>query len=536
MHTSLIISITFIAGLSAHLIRLPPLLGFLLAGFVLHGLGVAQTPIITTLSDLGVTLLLFTVGLKLNIRTLLRTEVWGSAITHLGASFGLYIGVLSLLKWTGLAAAASLGQNGILIAAFALCFSSTVYAVKTLEEKSEMQSLYGRVAVGILIMQDLFAVVFLSASTGQLPSPWALSLLLLIPLRPWLFKLLERVGHGELQLICGFFLAFVLGADLFSLVGIKPDLGALMVGMLLAGHRGANGLAKSLFAFKEIFLVAFFLSVGMSHMPNWETLGIALLLTGALVVKTLLYLAVMLLFRLRSRTAFLGALSLGNYSEFGLIVTALAVQRGWLDGQWMVILALSLSLSFLLTAPLHQQADQIYQHLRPRLKRLQRKRLHIDDQPINLGQKEVVILGMGRIGTGAYDQLIHDFPYGIIGIDTDLDKVQKHTEQNRAVIQGDATDSDFWERLVLSQQIKLVLLAMPQHRGNEYALEQLKRRQFNVKIAAITQYQDDYESLKRLGADKVYNLYNEAGSGFAKHVMHNQLIDVQEHSDIEPTK
>ncbi|MDO6575407.1 cation:proton antiporter domain-containing protein, partial [Staphylococcus pasteuri_A] len=84
----------------------------------------------------------------------------------------------------GISSIGELSSTGIVVLSFALCFSSTVFAVKVLEDKSEMNALYGRVAIGILIMQDIFAVVFLAATTGKLPTMYAPFLLLLLPLRP----------------------------------------------------------------------------------------------------------------------------------------------------------------------------------------------------------------------------------------------------------------------------------------------------------------------------------------------------------------
>ncbi len=523
MDISILISVTFLAGLLAHLAHLPPLIGFLAAGFALREIGFEQNEMISTAADLGVTLLLFTVGLKLDIRTLFKREVWGTASAHIITNILLFVGALSAVKWLGISSISELSSNGVLVVAFALCFSSTVFAVKALEDKSEMNALYGRVAIGILIMQDIFAVIFLASTTGKLPTIYAPLLLLLLPLRPLLYRLLNRVGHGELQLVLGFFLTFVVGAHLFNMVGLKADLGALIVGMLLAGHPAASGMAKALFSFKELFLVAFFLSIGLSSELNLESVYIALFLVAILVIKSAFYLLYLLTFRLRSRTAFLGALSLANYSEFGLIVTAVAVHLGWIGNEWMAILAVAVSLSFLISAPIHKNADIVYQYLRPQLKRLQRKKLHLEDQPIELGQMQVVILGMGRIGEGAYDMLQQHYPDLVLGIDTNLDKIQHQIESGRAVIQGDATDSDFWEKLAPSKHLKLVLLAMPHHHGNQYALKQLKNGEFNAKIAAIAQFADEAEKLKRLGADEVFNLYNEAGAGFAEHV-HSQLI------------
>jgi len=115
-----------------------------------------------------------------------------------------------------------------------------------------MLSLHGRVAIGILIIQDVAAAVFLAVSAGKAPTLWALLLMLLVPLRPILHAMLVRVGHGELLAMYGLLLALG-GAELFELVGLKGDVGALVVGVLMASHSKSEELAKTLWVSK-IFL------------------------------------------------------------------------------------------------------------------------------------------------------------------------------------------------------------------------------------------------------------------------------------------
>lgn len=261
------IALAFAAGYIAHLVRLPPLIGFLAAGFILNALGQQSTDALEQVADLGVTLLLFTIGLKLNLSTLLRREVWGAATLHMLGSTVVLAVALFALKAAGLALMADVGMSGVLVLGFALSFSSTVFAVKVLEDRSEITSLYGRVAIGILIMQDIFAVLFITASGGEIPSPWALALVLLWPAAKLLRALLDRVGHGDLQVLYGAFLALVIGYSLFEAVGIKGDMGALVVGMLLASHPATAGLAKSLFHLKELFLVGFFSASAWAACP-----------------------------------------------------------------------------------------------------------------------------------------------------------------------------------------------------------------------------------------------------------------------------
>ena len=143
-----------------------------------------------------------------------------------------------------------------------------MYAVKVLEDRDDMRAFYGKVAIGILIMQDIFAVIFLTVSEAKYPSVWALSLLLLPVIRKILFKLLNAAGHGELLVLSGLFFALGAGFEYFVSIGISGDLGALVFGALLACHPKASDLSKSLFSFKELMLVGFFLSVGMQGLPT----------------------------------------------------------------------------------------------------------------------------------------------------------------------------------------------------------------------------------------------------------------------------
>ncbi len=509
------IALAFVAGLGAQLLRLPPLIGFLAAGFVLNGLGFERTPMLDTIANLGVTLLLFTIGLKLELRTLLRKEVWAAATVHIVGSTLLLAALLFVLKLLGLALARDLGWSAMVLLGFALSFSSTVFAVKVLEERSELGSLYGRIASGVLVMQDVFAVIFLSASTGSLPSPWALGLVLLWPATKWLRLLIDRVGHGDLQVLYGAFLALVVGYALFEAVGVKGDLGALVVGMMLASHPATAGLAKSLFHIKELFLVGFFLSVGLVAMPDVSMVVMALLLMLVLPLKTGLYYIVLMRFGLRTRTGVLSTLSLTNYSEFGLIVAALAAASGWLSPEWLVVISLTVAGSFVLAAPLNAAGERVYARFKGLLSALQSNSLLAADQPIAVEQVDAIVLGMGQIGSGAYMRLLQGHGMRVLGVDSDETKLAAHQAAGRLVIDGDAVDSDFWDKLVLTDTVKLVLLAMPGHAGNVYALSQLKNRAFSGRIAAIVRYPEEIEVLRRLGADAVYHVYDEAGTAFA---------------------
>ena len=515
----LLISVAFFFGLLAQQFGQPPLVGFLISGFVLHALGQRGGETLETISNLGVTLMLFTIGLKLRLRGLLRPEVWAGTSLHIAATVGTFGLIFLSLGALEVPIFGSITPWTALLLGFALSFSSTVFAVKTLEENGEMGALHGRVAVGILIMQDLFAVLFLTVSTGKLPSWMSVGLLAaLLALRPMMGALMARSGHSELINLCGLFLALVLGWKAFESVSIKGDLGALFVGILAGQHPKSKELAKSLIGITDLLLVGFFLGIGLQGLPNWQEVAVAFLLVLILPFKAALFFALLTRFHLRARTAWMGGLSLGSYSEFGLIVVALAEAKGWLPEDWLVIIAIALALSFLVAAPLNRGAELFYDKLSSWLHRFETPGHHPDDLPVHLDGERIAIFGMGRVGLSAYNVLHRRFPKRVIGFDRDAAKVESHRAAGRNVVLADATDSDFWERVQLKEGIHLVILAMPKHSANMHAAETLKRHGYEGVVAAIAKFDDEITQLLSLGVHTVFDLYSEAGAGFADHV------------------
>ena len=250
--------------------------------------------------------------------------------------------------------------GALLAVASVFAFSSTVLAAKILEQKREMRAFHGRVAIGILIVQDVIAVAILGVY-GASQLDWPAALVLLLPLLKWpLEKLLSLTGHGELLVLLGAVLALGIGGYGFEAIGLSSELGALLTGMLLASHPRAVELSASLWGMKEFFLVGFFLTVGLTEAPSWSTLGLALIPLALIPLKVMLYFLLLLAFGLSARTAFLAGLSLATYSEFGLIVMAAAAKYGLVDNAWVVATAICVALSFAIAAPLNRYAHDIY--------------------------------------------------------------------------------------------------------------------------------------------------------------------------------
>ncbi|MDP3816064.1 cation:proton antiporter family protein [Pseudomonas sp.] len=505
------IAFAFVMGLAARGIGLPPLVGYLGAGFALAGfgeqigVGPRDSLALQHIAHLGVLLLLFTLGLKLKLGNLVRREVIGGGLLHFAISSLVFLPAIMLvldLPW----------QQSLLLA-IALSFSSTVLAAKVLEGKRELRAFHGRLAIGVLIIQDLIALLVMSLASGELPSPWALLLFALPLLRPLLFRLLDASGHEELMVLLGLLLALVLGGYGFERLGLSSELGALAFGALLAGHKRAVELASSLWGIKEVFLVGFFLQIGIGGLPDAQALTFALVMALLLPLKGLLFFGLFLLFRLRARSAFLGSVSLTNYSEFGLIMASVVLP------QWMIPLAITVALSFVISAPLNRLVHPLYERLAKRLTALERDIRHPDEQPVSLGDAQVLVMGMGRTGRAAYDYL-REKGFKVAGLDSDPVVIEQSKQAGRKVLFADGEDPMFWQHLQMPET-DAVILALNDEEAKVIATHKLRGRGFNGLVVSHAMYEDIATRIQQAGADRTYLTMSEAGAGLAEHVFRN---------------
>ena len=493
-------------GLAAWRLGLPPLVGFLVSGFVFGALGMEHSPMLGELAHAGVLLLLFAVGLKLRLKTLLRYEVWGTAVAHLVLSGALGAVVL--------VAATDLSVWMAIVLALALGFSSTVLAAKVLEGNRELRAVHGRVAIGILIVQDLVAVALLAAISVETPSPYALVLLLLPLARPLAARLLDFVGHGELLVLLGAALA-IGGGALFALFGLSAELGALLLGTMLADHRRAQELTNVLWGLKELFLVGFFVEIGLSEPLTWAGVRDAAWLLLFLPLQGIIFFVLLIASGLRARTSFLTSVSLTTYSEFALIVAEVAVANELLAAHWLVVLAVAVAFSFVVAAPLNAFAHELYAFFAPFIDRLERDKRHPDDEPLSLGSAEVLIVGMGRVGSGAYDYM-REHEHNVVGIDSDPAKIESNIRAGRRVAYADAEDPSFWHLLNIDR-LRAIMLAVPDLEAKMRAARALRLRGYRGLLSATHLFPEEYGPIIEAGCDVSYNYYTEAGVGFARH-------------------
>lgn len=518
-----VVILAFCAGLAVRQLGYPPLLGYLAAGFAAHMIGLGDGEDFESLADAGIVLLLFMIGLHLRASELAPRYVWGSAILHMLIALPLTTAVIYTV---GTIYQPLQFQTSIepWILAFALSFSSTVLAVKLFEERGEANSFYASIAIGILVVQDVMAVVYLVVSSGHLPSPWAVLLIGLLVLVPLSRRYLSLLGHGELLLLGG--VIFALGAaELFEALSLKGGLGALVVGMLIGqGNRSkANELYKQLSGLKNLLLIGFFLQIGYYGFPKLELLAVAVVLGILIVLRPLIYFALLTAFGLRARTAWLTGLSLFNYSEFGLIVAAIAAQSGMLGQEWITTLALAMALSFFVATPINKKAHELYRRYQQRLVTHERSKRLPEEVIGSLRGAKIAVLGMGRVGLGAYQSLSDAGHTAIIGIEENYTRAQSLEASGIKCVHGDASDRDFWERTSLVD-CELILVSLSNHREDLQIANLARELGFANVLSIATRFPDEAPALEALNVVPYYR-YGDVGRDFAEH----SLLKLQQH-------
>lgn len=501
------IGTAYLVGLISSRLSFPPLVGYLAAGYILHAFGIESAQTLTHLADIGIELLLFTVGLKIKLRSLLRREVLSVGGLHLFVVTGV-AGIVFLLQGEKTAGGLILGAS--------LAFSSTVLAIKVLEDNGELSSLHGRDVLSILILQDVVAIALLAFADGRQPSYWAFALLLLPLLRPWAHRLLTVSRADELRLLLGVSLALAGGLSAEK-VGVSPDIGALLMGVMLAAHPQIDDLSDKLWSLKEVFLVAFFLQIGLSDLPDPAQVIHAIGLMGMLPLQGILFFVLFLLAGLRARTAFISSLALMTYSEFALITTGAMVKANLLEPEWNSTIALAVAGSLAVAAPLNRNSHELFSRYERFLTRFEKKAWHPDRLPESIGAAEWLVVGMGRTGLSAYLALSRR-EKRVVGLDADPTVLESLLAERRRVIYGDAEDPELWSGLPLDR-VKGIILTLPDFDARCSAVRQLRKRGYIGQIGTICYLTEEQQELGRLGADFMIHPLVEAGNQLARHIL-----------------
>jgi Kef-type K+ transport system membrane component KefB len=405
-------------GIVARLLKQPLLLGYIAAGILVgptEGFAWITPEGIESISELGLILLLFMVGLEIDLKKLRES---GASVATAG------IGQFVLCVALGLAAAPVVAPHltdgyGALYLAVSCALSSTMIVVKLLHDRSELDTLPGRLTLGILVFQDIWAILFLAVQPELAdPSVTVLAvqvvkgiglitaaLLLSRYLLPAVFRTMSAQPELLVLGALGWCFALVLGA---SGLGLSMEIGALVAGIALSTFPYSLDVTSKVISLRDFFITLFFVALGTQvTRPDLSTLGIAALLTAFVVVSRLMTITPLLLWRgMGVRASVVPAINLAQVSEFSLVIVTLGVELGHVGPALLSTIVWSLTLSAVLSSYLITNAHAIQLRLGGVLARFGvREVAHADDAAEAMG-REIMFLGFHRQSSSLVHELL----------------------------------------------------------------------------------------------------------------------------------
>lgn len=508
---SLVLALATVVAVVMQRLRLPLLLGHILTG-VLAGPAVLQIlhgqEVLSVFSQLGITALLFVVGLSLN-PTIIR-EV---------GKVALFTGIGQILFTTvvGFGLTLGLGYPWVtsLFLAVALTFSSTIIIMKLLSDRGEEHSLYGKISMGFLLVQDLVATIILilvsslskDGNLGQallLTAAKTFGLVLLLSLiGRYLLPRLSRMFAQSQELLLLFSVGWGVGmAALFSAVGLSVEIGALAAGVVLASSPYRFEVAAKMKLLRDFFIVLFFVLLG-SHLA-WDS--IAELMPHAIILSLfilignpLIVMAIMRALRYSKKTGFYAGLTVAQISEFSLILMMLLAQKGYVDQRIVSLATIVGIITIAGSTIMILKADTLYSWLAPYLnifeprapiKSRTRKEAH-----------EAYVFGCNRVGVEFIAPLQQKKIKHLV-IDFDPSVIERLKQQGIACRYGDAHDKDFLDELNFAS-CKILISTIPDPETNILLLQKLQKQSPESIMIASANTPEQAERLYESGASYV---------------------------------
>lgn len=507
-----------VVGVAMNKLRQPAILGYILAGVIASTFNLIQHQTGETVSvfgEIGVTLLLFLVGMELSWPKL---KIVGKAAVSTG------IGQIVFTTMGGILLALVLGFEWLtsVYIAIALTFSSTIIIVKLLSEKNDLHSLHGRIAVGMLLVQDFAAILILvllsSLELGEL-SVWSIVQLLIkfgllafvvfISTRYLIPGLVKIAAHStELLFLSSAAWGIGLAAFLaWEPIGFSIEVGGFVAGITLAGSIEQHQILSRLRPLRDFFIMLFFVYLGskltFSDLGNFwlPTLVFSIFV---LLGNPLIVIFIMRSLNYRARTSFMTSLTVAQISEFSLIVIAAGQKLGHIPDNILGLVTVVGALTMTGSTYMILGAENIWKNHSRWLKKIEKPNSRdLEFKPDQLWQNHVVLIGCHRTGWTIWQRLKKKGQRVLI-IDFNPDNVRQLARQGADVLYGDIEDIDNLE-LAHIDKAKVVISTVIDHEATLMLLEYLKdhphRRSLSVIVTAG--YPDEAKKLYQAGADYV---------------------------------
>lgn len=551
-----------IFGFIAVRLRIPALLGYLLAGIVIGPATpgfVADTHIAAELSEIGVMLLMFGVGLHFSIDDLLSVKkiALPGAIVQMAFATLLGLGAASYWGW-------SLGSG--LVFGLCLACASTVVLLKALEARGVLDSINGRIAVGWLVVEDLATVLVLvllpavagllggtgnAVSSGEngllitigqtLLQITAFVMLMLIAGRrflPWLLWQAARTGSRELFTLTVIATAIGIAFGAAKLFSVSFALGAFFAGMVMRESKFSHRAAEESLPLRDAFSVLFFVSVGMLFDPAIvidEPLKVITVVAIIVVGKSTAALILTIALRYPLNTGLVVAASLAQIGEFSFILAGLGVTLGLLSPDGMSLVLAGALVSIALNPLVFLSIEPLRRTLLNRSKLAQSLERSADpyaELPRSTQerylQQQVVIVGYGRVGRGIAEALDkNDVPYVVAEQNREL--VEKLRAEGKAAVSGDAVDPAVLIQAHIAKAAMLVI-AIPDLVGVRQMAETAKTLNPEIEVIVRTHSDEESELLLRDSIGHVFHGDAELAKGISSHILNSVNAKRRGHS------
>jgi Kef-type K+ transport system membrane component KefB len=482
-------------GFLAHILKQPAIIGFIAAGVVAGFFGfqhLSQPELIDSFSSVGIALLLFIVGLEMRFSELKHVGI-SSLITGLGQIIFTLAAGFGILHYF-----LNVPFIPAIYIAIALTFSSTIIVIKLLSEKGDLQSLYGRIVVGFLLVQDFVAIlilVFLSgmqaggdplASFGLVALKGLGMILLTILLSKVFPKVLHLIGTSQ-EMLFLFSIAWSLGVAAIAAspaVGLSIEIGGFLAGLSLASSSEHFQISSKLKPIRDFFIIIFFIGLGLKMMEGVGSIDIAKALILSLFVligNPLIVFLIMNLLGHRARTSFMSSLAVAQISEFSLIVMAMGYRLGHIGQPEVALVTLIGIFTIFCSSYLIIYSEKLYSFLKPLVSlfsiRSSKKGEAETEKPM---KNHIILIGAHRLGRNILNSLTEGKRKFLV-IDFDPKVVSRLTEIGIPVIYGDASDEEIREIAGFSGA-RAIIAAVPNFNDNALILEEAKKANPDVKV------------------------------------------------------
>lgn len=505
LEIGLVLVLATIGGFIANLFRQPLLLAYILVGILIGPIGfglVTDESTIKGLAELGIAFLLFLVGIELNLSKLkeVSKSVIIVAIIQMAASIGAGYLIERLLGFSHITS---------FYIGLALAFSSTAIVVKLMSDKKELDTLHGRLLIGILLMQDLAAIIALTALTALgafntqfLFTTFAKGLLLFMIAMlgtfslPSLFKFAAKVPELLFLSAVSWCLGMVWLADYF---GFSIAIGAFLAGVSLATSTYSYEIIGRIRPLRDFFATLFFVALGMQIViGTGEVLVPALLLIGyVLLINPIILMTTLMALGYRKKTAFLTGTSLAETGEFSLILAVQGLALGQIGQDVVSLVAIVTAVTVTVATYYIKYSNAIYHKISPALDPLEIQ----GEIPLHGMSYETILVGSDRIGYSIRNDLRKHGSSFII-IDMNPEVVQQLSKEGIPCIYGDISDPDILERFDL-EKCKRMISTVPDKQSNIFLINKVREINKHIPIVVTAYTIDDALELYDHGADYV---------------------------------